>query len=88
MRQGVRPDVAVTIQQFGHWVTPFAKDLNVPNLNQLAPLSLALTDATGSGADVVRVRIYRADAPREPEADASGLLRGQYGKMAAPAGEW
>lgn len=63
LREGVHPDVAVTIQQFGHWVTPIAKDLNMPNLNQLAPLHLALTDATGSGADVVRVRIYKADPP-------------------------
>lgn len=60
VREGLRPDVAVTIQQFGHWVTPVAKDLNMPNLNQLSPLHLALTDATGSGADVVRVKIYKA----------------------------
>ncbi len=60
LREGMRPDVAVTLQQFGHWVTPVAKDLNMPSLNQLAPLHLALTDATGSGADLVRVRIYRA----------------------------
>jgi phenylacetyl-CoA:acceptor oxidoreductase len=60
LREGVRPDVAVTLQQFGHWVTPVAKDLDMPNLNQLEPLHLALTDATGSGADVVRVRIYKA----------------------------
>jgi phenylacetyl-CoA:acceptor oxidoreductase len=61
VREGLRPDVAVTIQQFGHWVTPVAKDLNMPNLNQLSPLHLALTDATGSGADVVRVKIYKAN---------------------------
>jgi len=60
VREGLRPEVAVTIQQFGHWVTPVAKDLNMPNLNQLSPLHLALTDATGSGADVVRVKIYKA----------------------------
>lgn len=60
LREGVRPDVAVTIQQFGHWVTPVAKDLEMPSLNQLSPLHLALTDATGSGADIVRVRIYKA----------------------------
>jgi phenylacetyl-CoA:acceptor oxidoreductase len=60
LREGMRPDVAVTIQQFGHWVTPVAKDLDMPSLNALSPLHLALTDATGSGADVVRVRIYKA----------------------------
>lgn len=63
LREGVHPDVAVTIQQFGHWVTPIAKDLDMPSLNQLAPLHLALTDATGSGADVVRVRVYKAEQP-------------------------
>lgn len=59
LREGIHPEVAVTIQQFGHWVTPVARDLQMPSLNQLAPLHLALTDATGSGADVVRVRLYR-----------------------------
>lgn len=62
LREGMRPDVAVTIQQFGHWVTPVAKELNMPSLNRLAPFHLALTDATGSGADLVRVRIYKAEA--------------------------
>jgi phenylacetyl-CoA:acceptor oxidoreductase len=61
LREGVRPDCAVTIQQFGHWVTPVAKDLDMPSLNALSPLHLALTDATGSGADVVRVKIYKAN---------------------------
>ncbi len=60
LREGVRPDVVVALQQFGHWATPFAKDLEMPNLNQLAPMDLSLTDATGSGADLVRVKIYRA----------------------------
>lgn len=61
LREGMRPDVAVTVQQFGHWVTPVAKDLQMPSLNQLTPFHLALTDATGSGADVVRVRIYKGE---------------------------
>ncbi|MBI3914698.1 MAG: molybdopterin-dependent oxidoreductase [Chloroflexi bacterium] len=60
LREGVRPDCAVTLQQFGHWVTPVAKDLDMPNMNALTPLHLAITDATGSGADVVRVRVYKA----------------------------
>jgi phenylacetyl-CoA:acceptor oxidoreductase len=60
LKQGIRPDVILTTQQFGHWVTPFAKDLNTPNLNALLGVSLALTDATGSGADLVRVRIAKA----------------------------
>jgi len=58
LREGVRPDVAVALQQFGHWATPFAKDLGMPSLNQVAAMDLDLTDATGSGADLVRVKIY------------------------------
>jgi phenylacetyl-CoA:acceptor oxidoreductase len=56
----VRPDVAVILQQFGHWATPFARDLGMPSLNQVATMDLALTDATGSGADLVPVAIRRA----------------------------
>jgi phenylacetyl-CoA:acceptor oxidoreductase len=59
LREGVRPDVVVALQQFGHWVTPFARELEMPNLNQLATMDLALTDATGSGADLVRVKLTR-----------------------------
>jgi phenylacetyl-CoA:acceptor oxidoreductase len=59
LREGVRPDVAVVLQQFGHWATPFARDLEMPNLNQVASMDLALTDATGSGADLVAVAIRR-----------------------------
>ncbi len=62
LRQGIRPDTVLALQQFGHWVTPVAKDIGLPNLNALAPLHLSLTDATGSGADLVRVRVYRADS--------------------------
>ncbi|GIX47144.1 MAG: formate dehydrogenase [Candidatus Tectimicrobiota bacterium] len=60
LRQGVRPDVVVVLQQFGHWATPFAKELDMPTLNQLAIMDLTLTDATGSSADLVRVRVRRA----------------------------
>ncbi len=59
LREGVRPDVAVVLQQFGHWATPFARDLGMPSLNQVASMDLALTDATGSGADLVPVAIRR-----------------------------
>jgi phenylacetyl-CoA:acceptor oxidoreductase len=59
LREGVRPDVAVVLQQFGHWATPFARDLDMPSLNQVAAMDLALTDATGSGADLVPVAIRR-----------------------------
>jgi phenylacetyl-CoA:acceptor oxidoreductase len=65
LREGIHPEVAITLQQFGHWITPVAKDLNMPNLNPLTPLHLVLTDATGSGADVVRVRVYKAEPPTD-----------------------
>jgi len=57
--QGVRPDTVVIIGQFDHWKTPYAKDLHFPSLNTVAPLSLDLTDSTGSGSDLVRVSIRR-----------------------------
>lgn len=47
------------IGQFDHWATPFAKDFGMPSLNTIAPMSMELTDATGSGADIVRVAIRR-----------------------------
>ena len=55
--QGIRPDTLVVPGQFDHWATPFAKDLGYPSLNTLAPMSLELTDSTGSGSDMVRVAI-------------------------------
>jgi phenylacetyl-CoA:acceptor oxidoreductase len=71
LREGVRPDVAVILQQFGHWATPFARDLEMPNLNQVASMDLALTDATGSGADLVPVAIRPAPGPHEAAAEAA-----------------
>lgn len=60
VRQGIRPDTLLLIGQFDHWKTPLAKDFGMPSLNSLANMSMALTDATGSGADIVRVKICRA----------------------------
>jgi len=60
LRQGIRPDTLLLLGQFGHWATPFAKDFEMPSLNTLAPMSLELTDATGSGADIVRVSLRKA----------------------------
>ncbi|MFO1262339.1 MAG: molybdopterin-dependent oxidoreductase [Rhodoferax sp.] len=57
--QGIRPDTLVMVGQFDYWATPYAKDLKAPSLNTIAPMSLDLTDATGSGADIVRVAIKR-----------------------------
>lgn len=62
LRQGIRPDTLLLIGQFDHWATPLAKDFGVPSLNTLAQMSMDLTDATGSSADLVRVRLQRARA--------------------------
>ncbi|MDP6564681.1 MAG: molybdopterin-dependent oxidoreductase [Alphaproteobacteria bacterium] len=64
LRQGIRPDTVLMIGQFDHWVTPFAKDLNLPSLNTVTDISLSLTDGTGSGSDIVRVRIAKDMALR------------------------
>lgn len=61
LRQGIRPDTLLMIGQFDHWATPFAKDFGVPSLNTLATMSMDLTDATGSGADIVRVQLAKAE---------------------------
>jgi len=57
LRQGIRPDTLLLLGQFDHWATPFTRDFGMPSMNSLSTMSLDLTDATGSGADVVRVRI-------------------------------
>jgi phenylacetyl-CoA:acceptor oxidoreductase len=70
LRQGIRPDTLLLIGQFEHWATPFARDFGVPSLNTLATMSMDLTDATGSGADIVRVKIGRARGMGLPPASA------------------
>ncbi|WP_372885473.1 molybdopterin-dependent oxidoreductase [Shimia sp.] len=62
LRNGIRPDTLLMIGQFDHWKTPFAKDLKTPSMNGLMPMSLELTDATGSGADLVRVAVKKTGA--------------------------
>jgi phenylacetyl-CoA:acceptor oxidoreductase len=59
LRKGIRPDVVIAPASFGQWATPFAKDIKIPNLNPLAPVHIALTDATGSGSDLVKVKVYK-----------------------------
>ncbi len=66
LRQGIRPDTLLMIGQFGHWETPLAKDFGVPSLNTLATMSIAQTDATGSGADIVRVALRRGKPGARP----------------------
>jgi phenylacetyl-CoA:acceptor oxidoreductase len=77
LRQGIRPDTLLLIGQFAHWETPLAKDFGVPSLNSLATMSIALTDSTGSGADIVRVALRRASGPPP----------GEGGRRRAAAGE-
>jgi phenylacetyl-CoA:acceptor oxidoreductase len=57
LSQGIRPDTLLMIGQFDHWATPFAKDLAAPSMNALVPMTLELTDATGSGADLVKAKV-------------------------------
>jgi phenylacetyl-CoA:acceptor oxidoreductase len=59
LREGIRPDTILMIGQFDHWATPYAKDLHLASLNSLTALSLSLTDATGSSADLARVRVTK-----------------------------
>ncbi len=62
--QGVRPDTVVVTGQFDHWATPYALGLEQASLNTIAPMTLDLTDATGSGADIVRVAVRRMPEAR------------------------
>ncbi|MFQ5624272.1 MAG: molybdopterin-dependent oxidoreductase [Paracoccaceae bacterium] len=59
LRHGIRPDTVLMIGQFDHWATPFARDHKAPSMNALTPMMLELTDATGSGADLVKVAVKR-----------------------------
>ena len=68
VRQGIRPDTVLMIGQFDHWATPFAKDLELASLNSVTPLALSLTDATGSSADIARVKVSKGEGPRRAAA--------------------
>jgi len=52
------------IGQFDHWKTPVAKDFQLASLNSVTALSLSLTDSTGSGADIARVKLSKGDGKR------------------------
>ena len=62
LTQGIRPDTLLMLGQFDHWATPYAKDMQTPSMNTLTSMSLELTDATGSIADIVRVGVTRIAA--------------------------
>ncbi|RAU20968.1 molybdopterin oxidoreductase [Paramagnetospirillum kuznetsovii] len=59
LSQGIRPDTILMMSQFDHWATPVAKDFDVPSMNKLTAMSMSLTDATGSAADLTRVGIRK-----------------------------
>jgi len=59
LREGVRPDTIVFTGQFGHWKTPFARDLDIPNLNTLTDPKTAVLDSGGSTSDVVKVKLTK-----------------------------
>ena len=62
LSQGIRSDTLLMMGQFDHWATPYAKDMKAPSMNSLIPMSMALTDSTGSAADLVRAGIRRVRA--------------------------
>ncbi len=68
LREGIRPDTVLMIGQFDHWATPLAKDFGLASLNTVTPLSLSLTDSTGSGADLMRVAVHRGHRSKEGSA--------------------
>ncbi len=59
LREGVRPDTIVFTGQFGHWKTPFARDLAIPNLNELTDPKTSVIDSGGSMSDVVKVKLTK-----------------------------
>jgi len=42
-------------------VTPYSKDNPAPSMNTVVPMSLELTDSTGSSADIVRVAVIKLE---------------------------
>jgi phenylacetyl-CoA:acceptor oxidoreductase len=61
LAEGIRADTLLMMGQFDHWATPYARDLKKPSMNSLIPMSMALTDATGSSADIVRVGVRKIE---------------------------
>ena len=59
LRQGVRPDVVLATQMYGHWKMPVAKDLGIPNPNEIEPSILETLSIAGSVNDKIRVKIYK-----------------------------
>lgn len=58
VREGVRPDVVLFVGQFGHSITPHAKNLRIPNINRFTTVDdFELIDGTGSIAQLGKVTI-------------------------------
>ncbi len=49
------------VGQFGHWKTPYAKDLKMPSLNDLVPMHPDFLDSSGSSIDATKVQIRLAE---------------------------
>ncbi|KXA93774.1 hypothetical protein AKJ66_00950 [candidate division MSBL1 archaeon SCGC-AAA259E22] len=61
LKEGVRPDVAVIVGQFGQWKAPFAQGMDIPNVKDHTRLELDVLDAAGAGADIAKVKIRKAE---------------------------
>lgn len=59
LREGIRPDTILAVGKFGNWATPYAKEFETACVNDLTPISLELTDATGSCASLARVSVKK-----------------------------
>jgi|GEM_PF-91758 len=59
-REGIRKDVILMTQMYGQWIAPYGKQLELPNINQIAPALIELTDESGGSKDHARVKIYKA----------------------------
>jgi len=60
LRQGIRPDVVLITQMYGHWKMPVAKDLGIPNPNEIEPSLLETLSIGGSVNDKIKVKVYKA----------------------------
>lgn len=59
LRQGIRPDVIVVTNMYGYWQTPFAKDLGIPNPNEITPSIMETMCVGGSLDPKIKVKLYK-----------------------------
>ncbi|MBL8380333.1 MAG: molybdopterin-dependent oxidoreductase [Burkholderiales bacterium] len=76
LKQGIRPDTIVVTGQFDQWATPFASEVRRASLNTVTPMSLTLTDGTGSVNDFAGVRVRKA-SPADMAGFAAGRRKGR-----------